>query len=159
MAWTEEYEVNGKTHYRVRYWENGKKRSKTAGPNKTTLKALIKKVEHREILEIPFPLSTAHSIKEYISVKSKEVSPNTLDIARRALNSVGRDFLSKFVHEITPQDIERLKNRLIEFRKPAGVNIVLRNLSTFFGFCLRMGAENGAFAPRSTQIKQKNDEF
>lgn len=153
MSWTEEYQVNGKTHYRVRYWENGKKKSRTAGPNKVTLKALVKQVEHRVILNIPSPLSTAHCVREYLNVLGKTLRPRTQEIARTSLEPLLNEYGKSFVHDIKTQDIERIKNTLLAVRKANGINIVIRNIKSFFSYCLRMGYVSSTPAQVIKQFK------
>lgn len=156
MSWPEAYQVKGKTHYRIRWWENGKKKSRTAGSLKSNLKAIRKQVERREVLDLPSPVSTVYCIEEYLEIIAKTLRPRTVEISRSSLETLKKPFAKTVIYDIKTPDLEQVKNKLLESRSVNGINIVIRHWKCFFAYCLRLGHVHENPAKMVKQFQKQN---
>lgn len=141
MAWREEYQTKKGTKYRIRWMDGGKQRHKKAGFLRSTAKDLIREVEDAQVLNKPIlSLSqTSYYIQQYLKMMKETLRPNTERIARFALKAFDLHYGNRPLDGIQPQEIEAFKNSLLGKRHINGINIILRNLKTFYAYCVKNG--------------------
>lgn len=157
MAWIESYQTKRGTKWLICWRVNGKRKSKSAGFQKATANRLCAQIDDDIIQDKPILDSgkVANYCKEYLQVIEKTVKSRTAEIARTSLEPFIREFGARLIHEVRAEEIEKFKNRLLEFRNSNGINIIIRNLKTFFQFCVRSGYLKSNPAQSVKQFKVK----
>lgn len=154
MAWIEEYQTSKGRHYRIGWCEGGKRRYESAGAYKPLA---IKKKEDIEKRLLGGASLIEKSVQgcfdEYLQVAEKTKKPRTQKIINYAL----KPFLSRYgslpVQRMNPQELERFKNSLLPTRKINGINIIIRNIKSFFSFAMVSGYINVSPARNLRQFK------
>jgi len=157
--WTETYQTKKGPRYIVRWNENGVQKSRRAGTHRRTAKIIEAEIEEGLVLRQNPSLATTTvkiCMREYLEVMGKTVRPRTAEIARTSLSPFLGEFGDRKIQTITPQEVEQFKNRLLEFRKVAGINMVIRNLKTFFEFCVRAGYLTANPCKSVSQFKEQD---
>lgn len=143
MAWITEYITKKGRRYLVSERVNGVIKSRAAGPTKSVAIDIRNKWEsdsariHAGLMQESRTIEEA--IAEYLNVCAK--GNKKVSIIRNALRPLESAYGDLNVSEIMQKHIERIVTALLveEGRKPAGINVTIRNVKTFLFFCKRQG--------------------
>ena len=143
MAWIEEYQTEKGIRYRVGWRENGRIRRRKAGPLRKTAIDIRNEIEDQQAKGFFHDQTLVNArLDEYLSVCQKTKKERTFEIAKSALNEFEDKFGAYPLSEITQSNLEQFKYSLINSRKINGVNIIIRNIKTFFKYCQSNGYLN-----------------
>ncbi len=170
-VWVEAYETKRGTRYRIRQEKDGK-RSDLKQKFNYAKNANKKAFDISDIVAEGKPVQEFQTISYYVEkylthlqnrVDKKNLKPNTERIARCALRYLTDKFGMRIINTIVKSELEVFKNDLLETNEVDGINIIIRNMKTFFNFCEDNGyldiAKPGIDANPAKKIKQFDSDF